>query len=91
MRRLSFHTVHRLTLQLVGCVGLSCRSLQTHYVISDGQTELETKQPVQPQNAAQAPSEQLEQQTPSQPTTTQYIITTTTNGSGASDVHVSKP
>lgn len=65
--------------------------LQTHYVISDGQTELETKQTVEPQDAAQAPSEQLEQQTPSQPTTTQYIITTTTNGSSASEVHASKP
>lgn len=80
-----------LLLIVVGLVGFFSRSLQTHYVISDGQTELETKQPVQPQNTAEAPSEHLEQQTPSQPTTTQYIITTTTNGSGASEVHVSKP
>eukprot|EP00066_Takifugu_rubripes_P017652 XP_011606918.1 PREDICTED: PR domain zinc finger protein 10 isoform X2 [Takifugu rubripes] len=62
----------------------------THYVISEGQTELETKQNVA-QNTTQAHAEHLEEQTTSQPTTTQYIITTTTNGSGASEVHITKP
>lgn len=64
--------------------------LQTHYVISEGQAELETKQSVA-QNTTQAHTEHLEEQTASQPTTTQYIITTTTNGSGASEVHITKP
>uniref|UniRef100_A0A3Q3FY88 PR domain zinc finger protein 10 n=1 Tax=Labrus bergylta TaxID=56723 RepID=A0A3Q3FY88_9LABR len=62
----------------------------THYVISEGQTELETKQTVS-QNTAQTHSEHLEQQSSNQPATTQYIITTTTNGSGTSEVHITKP
>lgn len=60
---------------------------QTHYVISDGQTELETKPVLQ--NANQAQSEQLEEQPANQQATTQYIITTTTNGN--SEVHITKP
>lgn len=65
--------------------------LQTHYVISEGQTELETKQTV-PQNTTQAHTEHLEQQPNNQQATTQYIITTTTtNGSGTSEVHITKP
>lgn len=62
----------------------------THYVISEGQTELETKQTVS-QNTTQAHTEQLEQQPSNQQATTQYIITTTTNGSGTSEVHITKP
>ncbi|XP_060929291.1 PR domain zinc finger protein 10 isoform X1 [Limanda limanda] len=66
----------------------------THYVISEGQTELESKQPV-PQGTTQAHAEQLEQQQQQQPNNsqgpTQYIITTTTNSSGASEVHITKP
>ncbi|XP_033953548.1 PR domain zinc finger protein 10 isoform X1 [Pseudochaenichthys georgianus] len=62
----------------------------THYVISEGQTELETKQNV-PQNTTQAHAEHLEQQPAHQQATTQYIITTTTNGSGTSEVHITKP
>ncbi|TKS80717.1 Zinc finger protein 10 [Collichthys lucidus] len=62
----------------------------THYVISEGQTELETKQTV-PQNTTQAHTEHLEQQSTNQQATTQYIITTTTNGSGTSEVHITKP
>ncbi|XP_075956411.1 PR domain zinc finger protein 10 isoform X1 [Anarhichas minor] len=58
----------------------------THYVISEGQTELETKHTV-PQSTNQGHAEHLEQQ----PATTQYIITTTTNGSGTSEVHITKP
>lgn len=64
--------------------------LQTHYVISEGQAELDTKQNVA-QNTTQAHAEHLEEQTGGQPTTTQYIITTTTNGSSASKVHITKP
>uniref|UniRef100_A0A8C4DHF2 PR domain zinc finger protein 10 n=1 Tax=Dicentrarchus labrax TaxID=13489 RepID=A0A8C4DHF2_DICLA len=62
----------------------------THYVISEGQTELETKQTV-PQTTTQAQTEHLEQQPTNQQATTQYIITTTTNGSGTSEVHITKP
>uniref|UniRef100_A0A4W6CJ00 PR domain zinc finger protein 10 n=1 Tax=Lates calcarifer TaxID=8187 RepID=A0A4W6CJ00_LATCA len=62
----------------------------THYVISEGQTELETKQTV-PQSTTQAHTEHLEQQPTNQQATTQYIITTTTNGSGTSEVHITKP
>lgn len=64
--------------------------LQTHYVISEGQTELDTKQTDAP-SPAQPHTEHLEQQPASQQATTQYIITTTTNGSGASEVHITKP
>lgn len=62
---------------------------QTHYVISDGQAELDTKQAA-PQTTSQSHTEHLEQQLPNQQPT-QYIITTTTNGSGASEVHITKP
>ncbi|KAK2846664.1 hypothetical protein Q5P01_009663 [Channa striata] len=62
----------------------------THYVISEGQTELDTKQTV-PQSTSQAHTEHLEQQPANQQGTTQYIITTTTNGSGTSEVHITKP
>uniref|UniRef100_A0A8C9YK90 PR domain zinc finger protein 10 n=1 Tax=Sander lucioperca TaxID=283035 RepID=A0A8C9YK90_SANLU len=62
----------------------------THYVISEGQTELDTKQ-TGPQSTTQAHAEHLEQQPANQQATTQYIITTTTNGSGASEVHITKP
>lgn len=64
--------------------------LQTHYVISEGQTDMEAKQTV-PQNATQAHAEHLEEQTTGQQTTTQYIITTTTNGGGTGEVHITKP
>uniref|UniRef100_A0A7N8XQN7 PR domain zinc finger protein 10 n=1 Tax=Mastacembelus armatus TaxID=205130 RepID=A0A7N8XQN7_9TELE len=62
----------------------------THYVISEGQTELETKQTA-PQSTTQSHTEHLEQQPANQQATTQYIITTTTNGSGTSEVHITKP
>lgn len=64
--------------------------LQTHYVISEGQTELETKQAA-PQSTTQTHTENLEQQPTNQQATTQYIITTTTNGSGTSEIHITKP
>ncbi|XP_034722244.1 PR domain zinc finger protein 10 isoform X1 [Etheostoma cragini] len=62
----------------------------THYVISEGQTELDTK-PTGPQSSTQTHAEHLEQQPANQQATTQYIITTTTNGSGTSEVHITKP
>ncbi|XP_052320693.1 PR domain zinc finger protein 10 [Oncorhynchus keta] len=60
----------------------------THYVISEGQSELDPKQASGPQNSAQT---HLDAQTSSQQPTTQYIITTTTNGTGASELHITKP
>lgn len=62
----------------------------THYVISESQSELDTKQAV-PQPTTQTHTEHLETQSTNQQATTQYIITTTTNGSGASEVHITKP
>lgn len=62
----------------------------THYVISEGQTELDGKQ-VNPSTSSQVNPDPLEQPNVSQQTTTQYIITTTTNGTGASEVHITKP
>ncbi|XP_043121020.1 PR domain zinc finger protein 10 isoform X1 [Puntigrus tetrazona] len=63
----------------------------THYVISEGQTELDGKQANVPSTAAQVHPDPLEQPAVNQQTTTQYIITTTTNGTGASEVHITKP
>ncbi|TRY94911.1 hypothetical protein DNTS_023646 [Danionella cerebrum] len=62
----------------------------THYVIAEGQADLDSKQGSIPSSGAQLhPPDALEQQAS---TTTQYIITTTTNGTtGASEVHISKP
>uniref|UniRef100_A0A1A8GA42 PR domain zinc finger protein 10 n=1 Tax=Nothobranchius korthausae TaxID=1143690 RepID=A0A1A8GA42_9TELE len=62
----------------------------THFVISEGQSELDTKQDA-PQDTTPARTEHLEQQSATQQATTQYIITTTTNGSGTSEVHITKP
>uniref|UniRef100_A0A8C3PL48 PR domain zinc finger protein 10 n=1 Tax=Calidris pygmaea TaxID=425635 RepID=A0A8C3PL48_9CHAR len=71
---------------------------QTHYVISEGQPDLDVKQnsslPSEvPVGVSQPPAhtDSLESQTSSQQPTTQYIITTTTNGSGGSEVHIAKP
>ncbi|KAL0972689.1 hypothetical protein UPYG_G00193520 [Umbra pygmaea] len=58
----------------------------THYVISEGQADLDSKQTSSPQTTAQDPPDHLDSQT-----STQYIITTTTNGTGTSEVHISKP
>nr|A2BID7.2 RecName: Full=PR domain zinc finger protein 10; AltName: Full=PR domain-containing protein 10 [Danio rerio] len=63
----------------------------THYVISDGQTELDGKQVSVPSTATQGHPDPLEQPAGGQQATTQYIITTTTNGAGASEVHITKP
>ncbi|KAM4646409.1 PR domain zinc finger protein 10 isoform 8-T10 [Amazona ochrocephala] len=71
---------------------------QTHYVISEGQPDLEAKQNSSLPSEVQVgvsqppvPTDTLESQTSTQQPTTQYIITTTTNGSGGSEVHISKP
>ncbi|KAG5844552.1 hypothetical protein ANANG_G00163700 [Anguilla anguilla] len=57
-------------------------------VISEGQAELDPK-------VGQAPSQvhpdQLEQQASDPQAPTQYIITTTTNGNGSSEVQITKP
>ncbi|KAM3874907.1 PR domain zinc finger protein 10 isoform 2-T2 [Diretmus argenteus] len=72
--------------------GNSSQVKTTHYVISEGQAELEAKQGTGPQSTTQGHAEHLEQQpTNQQQATTQYIITTTTNGSGTSEVHITKP
>ncbi|KAM6933224.1 PR domain zinc finger protein 10 isoform 2-T2 [Xenentodon cancila] len=70
--------------------GVSSNQVKTtHYVISEDQSELETKQT--PQSTSQAQTEHLEQQPTTQQATTQYIITTTTNGGGTSEIHITKP
>ncbi|XP_004688832.1 PREDICTED: PR domain zinc finger protein 10 [Condylura cristata] len=64
-----------------------------HYVLSESQPELEEKQTsalsggVQVQPTAHSDLDQAASQ--QQPT--QYIITTTTNGNGSSEVHITKP
>ncbi|XP_030620653.1 PR domain zinc finger protein 10 isoform X1 [Chanos chanos] len=63
----------------------------THYVISEGQSDLDSKQVNPPQSSAQVHPDPLEQPSANQPASTQYIITTTTNGTGASEVHITKP
>ncbi|KFW66086.1 PR domain zinc finger protein 10, partial [Pygoscelis adeliae] len=71
---------------------------QTHYVISEGQPDLDVKQNPSLSSEVQvgvsqppAHTDTLESQTSSQQQTTQYIITTTTNGNGGSEVHITKP
>ncbi|XP_075029150.1 PR domain zinc finger protein 10 isoform X5 [Calonectris borealis] len=71
---------------------------QTHYVISEGQPDLDVKQNSSLSGEVQvgvsqppAHTDTLESQTSSQQQTTQYIITTTTNGNGGSEVHITKP
>uniref|UniRef100_A0A8C2VVL7 PR domain zinc finger protein 10 n=1 Tax=Chinchilla lanigera TaxID=34839 RepID=A0A8C2VVL7_CHILA len=66
-----------------------------HYVLSESQPELEEKQtsalPSGVQVQPPAHSDSLEPQPSSQQQPLQYIITATANGSGSSDVHISKP
>nr|XP_009505134.1 PREDICTED: PR domain zinc finger protein 10 [Phalacrocorax carbo] len=71
---------------------------QTHYVISEGQPDLDVKQNSSLSGEVQvgvsqppAHTDTLEPQASSQQQTTQYIITTTTNGNGGSEVHIAKP
>ncbi|XP_068028448.1 PR domain zinc finger protein 10 isoform X9 [Anomalospiza imberbis] len=70
---------------------------QTHYVISEGQPDLDGKPNSSLSGEVRVGVSQptvhtdpLESQTSNQQQTTQYIITTTTNGSGGSEVHISK-
>lgn len=72
--------------------------MQTHYVISEGQPDLDVKQNSSLSSEVQVGVSQppthtdtLESQTSNQQQTTQYIITTTTNGNGGSEVHITKP
>lgn len=65
--------------------------LQTHYVISEGQTELDDKQDNTTPTTTEVNTDQLEQPSAGQQATTQYVIKTTTNGSGASEVQITKP
>uniref|UniRef100_A0AAR2KL15 PR domain zinc finger protein 10 n=1 Tax=Pygocentrus nattereri TaxID=42514 RepID=A0AAR2KL15_PYGNA len=67
------------------------KTVQTHYVISEGQAELDSKQVNAPPTTSQVHPDPLEQPSTNQQATTQYIITTTTNGAGASEVHITKP
>ncbi|KAJ8342423.1 hypothetical protein SKAU_G00323510 [Synaphobranchus kaupii] len=60
----------------------------THYVISEGQAELDPKVA---QASSQVHPDQLEQQAADPQAATQYIITTTTNGNGSSEVQITKP
>ncbi|XP_056622527.1 PR domain zinc finger protein 10 [Triplophysa dalaica] len=74
----------------VTAAGNSSQVKTTHYVISEGQTELDGKE-LNPSTSEHDNPDQLEPPNVSQQTTTQYIITTTTNGTGASEVHITKP
>ncbi|KAA0714700.1 Zinc finger protein 10 [Triplophysa tibetana] len=74
----------------VTSAGNSSQVKTTHYVISEGQTELDGKE-LNPSTSEHDNPDSLEQPNVSQQTTTQYIITTTTNGTGASEVHITKP
>ncbi|NXI35011.1 PRD10 protein, partial [Galbula dea] len=71
---------------------------QTHYVVSEGQPDLDVKQNSSLSSEVQvgvsqppAPTDTLEPQGSSQQPTTQYIITTATNGNSGSEVHITKP
>lgn len=64
-----------------------------HYVLSESQPELEEKQASALSGGVQVQAtshSDLDPQTTSQQPT-QYIITTTTNGNGSSEVHITKP
>ncbi|XP_056399703.1 PR domain zinc finger protein 10 isoform X2 [Hyla sarda] len=61
--------------------------VKTHYVISDGQTDLEMKKAEE----GTPNQDHLEQTSANQSQTTQYIITTTTNMNGSSEMHIGKP
>lgn len=71
--------------------GVNSNQVKTaHFVIAEGQSELDTKQTA-PQSSVQPQGERLEQQPASQQATAQYIITTTTNGGNTGEVHIAKP
>lgn len=64
--------------------------LQTHYVISEGQTELDNKQDNAPPTTTEVNTDPLEQPSAGQEATTHYVIKTTTNGSATSEVQITK-
>lgn len=61
--------------------------VQAHYVISEEQSELESKQG----NTPSTTTDPLEQTSTSQQVTNQYIIKTTSNGAGTTEVQITKP
>nr|XP_014340404.1 PREDICTED: PR domain zinc finger protein 10 isoform X2 [Latimeria chalumnae] len=65
---------------------------QTHYVISEGQPELDPKQSNPHPGGAPTSvhTDTIEQQATNPQQTAQYIITTTPNGNGGSEVHIPK-
>uniref|UniRef100_A0A6I8R1A9 PR domain zinc finger protein 10 n=1 Tax=Xenopus tropicalis TaxID=8364 RepID=A0A6I8R1A9_XENTR len=64
---------------------------QTHYVISEGQGVLDMKKSSSLAEEATPNPDHMEQPASNSSQTTQYIITTTTNMNGSSEVHISKP
>ncbi|XP_075695233.1 PR domain zinc finger protein 10 isoform X2 [Rhinoderma darwinii] len=64
--------------------------VKTHYVISDGQTDLEMKKAALTEEAI-TNQDHMEQTSANSSQTTQYIITTTTNMNGSSEMHIGKP
>ncbi|XP_069802581.1 PR domain zinc finger protein 10 isoform X1 [Dendropsophus ebraccatus] len=65
--------------------------VKTHYVISDGQTDLEMKKAAALTEEVTTNQDHLEQTSANPSQTTQYIITTTTNMNGSSEMHIGKP
>ncbi|XP_053308040.1 PR domain zinc finger protein 10 isoform X2 [Spea bombifrons] len=63
----------------------------THYVISEGQSDLELKKSNQLTEEISTNPDHMEQQAVNPSQTTQYIITTSTNMNGNSEVHINKP
>ncbi|OCT70423.1 PR domain zinc finger protein 10 isoform X1 [Xenopus laevis] len=64
---------------------------QTHYVISEGQGVLDMKKNASLVEESTPNPDHLEQPASNSSQTTQYIITTTTNMNGSSELHISKP
>ncbi|XP_027855222.1 PR domain zinc finger protein 10 isoform X2 [Xiphophorus couchianus] len=73
--------------------GVNSSQVKTaHFVISEGQTDLETKQAApQSTTQTQTQTDHLDPPPATQQAATQYIITTTTNGGGTGEVHITKP
>uniref|UniRef100_M3ZZW6 PR domain zinc finger protein 10 n=1 Tax=Xiphophorus maculatus TaxID=8083 RepID=M3ZZW6_XIPMA len=75
--------------------GVNSSQVKTaHFVISEGQTDLETKQAAPQsttQTQTQTQTDHLDPPPATQQAATQYIITTTTNGGGTGEVHITKP
>lgn len=65
------------------------KAIQTHYVISESQGDVEMKKNGSLTEEVSTNSEQLEQADTNPPQTAQYIIATNMNGSN--EVHISKP